>query len=176
MVNIFLHDDPNRYVAPTWPGDRATHACTTLKSDQEIPCVHRHKCEVQITHEKLYVARKSLDEHEAYVMTRAATEILEKLGGGAGISENPFLSHLEACRSEFVEAKRGKDFKLLKELNDAQSIGPIIVGLRRSVHILQLGASVDEMVNMAAVAVLDAQEREKRKKARLEETAETNAP
>ena len=57
-------------------------------------------------------------------------------------------------------------YKLLKELNGADSIGPIMVGLRKSVHILQLGASVDEMVNMTAVAVIDAQEREKRKKAR----------
>ena len=54
-------------------------------------------------------------------------------------------------------------YKLLKGLNKADSIGPIMLGLRKSVHILQLGASVDEMVNMAAVAVIDAQEREKRK-------------
>ena len=57
-------------------------------------------------------------------------------------------------------------YKLLKELNGADSIGPIVVGLSKSVHILQLGASVDEMVNMTAVAVIDAQEREKRKKAK----------
>ncbi|WP_430906682.1 NADP-dependent malic enzyme [Maribacter sp. 2-571] len=57
-------------------------------------------------------------------------------------------------------------YKLLKELNKSDSIGPIMVGLRKSVHILQLGASVDEMVNMTAVAVIDAQEREKRKKAK----------
>ncbi len=57
-------------------------------------------------------------------------------------------------------------YKLLKGLNNADSIGPIMVGLRKSVHILQLGASVDEMVNMAAVAVIDAQEREKRKMAK----------
>lgn len=57
-------------------------------------------------------------------------------------------------------------YKLLKELNDADSIGPIMLGLRKSVHILQLGADVDEMVNMTAVAVIDAQEREKRRKAK----------
>ena len=57
-------------------------------------------------------------------------------------------------------------YKLLKELNKADSIGPIMVGLRKSVHLMQLGASVDEIVNMAAVAVVDAQEREKRKKAK----------
>lgn len=60
-------------------------------------------------------------------------------------------------------------YKLLKGLHNADSIGPIMVGLRRSAHILQLGASVDEMVNMAAVAVIDSQEREKRKKARMGE-------
>lgn len=59
-------------------------------------------------------------------------------------------------------------YKLLKSLNNADSIGPIMLGLKKSVHILQLGASVDEMVNMTAVAVIDAQEREKRKKAKLE--------
>jgi malate dehydrogenase (oxaloacetate-decarboxylating)(NADP+) len=57
-------------------------------------------------------------------------------------------------------------YKLLKGLNKADSIGPIMLGLRKSVHILQLGASVDEMVNMAAVAVIDAQEREKRKRSK----------
>ncbi|AIZ41464.1 MULTISPECIES: NADP-dependent malic enzyme [Cellulophaga] len=57
-------------------------------------------------------------------------------------------------------------YKLLKELNKADSIGPIMLGLKKSVHILQLGASVDEMVNMAAIAVIDAQQREKRKKAK----------
>jgi len=54
-------------------------------------------------------------------------------------------------------------YKLLKELNKAESIGPIMMGLRKPAHILQLGASVDEIVNMTAIAVIDAQEREKRK-------------
>lgn len=63
-------------------------------------------------------------------------------------------------------------YKLLKSLNKAHSIGPIMVGLRKSVHILQLGASVDEMVNMAAVAVIDAQERQKRKESHMAKSAE----
>ena len=49
-------------------------------------------------------------------------------------------------------------YKLLKELNGAQSVGPILLGLEKAVHVLQLGASVDEMVNMAAVAVVNAQQ------------------
>ncbi|PQV45982.1 allosteric NADP-dependent malic enzyme [Jejuia pallidilutea] len=51
-------------------------------------------------------------------------------------------------------------YKLLKELNEADSIGPIMMGMRKPVHILQLDASVDEIVNMTAIAVVDAQNRE----------------
>ncbi|EGV42693.1 NADP-dependent malic enzyme [Bizionia argentinensis JUB59] len=52
-------------------------------------------------------------------------------------------------------------YKLLKELNQADSIGPIMMGMRKPVHILQLDASVDEIVNMTAIAVIDAQLKEK---------------
>jgi malate dehydrogenase (oxaloacetate-decarboxylating)(NADP+) len=55
-------------------------------------------------------------------------------------------------------------YKLLKELDKVVSIGPIMLGMDKPVHIFQLGASVEEMVNMAAVAVVDAQEKEKRLK------------
>ena len=54
-------------------------------------------------------------------------------------------------------------YKLLKELNGVESIGPIIMGLKKPVHLLQLGASVDEIVNMVCIAVVDVQEREKLK-------------
>ena len=52
-------------------------------------------------------------------------------------------------------------YKLMKELNEALSIGPILMGLSEPIHVLQLGASVDEIVNMAAVAVIDAQSKNK---------------
>ena len=53
-------------------------------------------------------------------------------------------------------------YKMLKELNQVDSVGPIMLGMEKPVHIFQLGASVEEMVNMAAVAVVDAQEKSKR--------------
>jgi malate dehydrogenase (oxaloacetate-decarboxylating)(NADP+) len=53
-------------------------------------------------------------------------------------------------------------YKLLKELNNVESIGPIMLGMGKPVHIFQLGASVEEMVNMAAIAVIDAQEKQKK--------------
>jgi len=57
------------------------------------------------------------------------------------------------------------NYKMLKELDKSVSIGPIMMGMDKPVHIFQLGASVEEMVNMAAVAVVDAQEKEKKNKA-----------
>ena len=59
------------------------------------------------------------------------------------------------------------NYKLIKELNKTDSIGPIMMGLNKPAHVLQLGASVEEMVNMTAVAVVDAQEKEKKRQAAL---------
>jgi len=50
-------------------------------------------------------------------------------------------------------------YKLLTKLGGATAIGPILVGMQHPVHVLEQGADVQEIVNMAAVAVLDAQER-----------------
>lgn len=65
------------------------------------------------------------------------------------------------------------NYKLLKELNNAESIGPIMLGMKKPVHILQLGASVDEIVNMAAIAIIDAQQKEKREKGRISNMKKT---
>jgi malate dehydrogenase (oxaloacetate-decarboxylating)(NADP+) len=50
-------------------------------------------------------------------------------------------------------------YKLLTRLGGATAIGPILVGMQRPVHVLEQGADVEQIVNMAAVAVIDAQER-----------------
>jgi malate dehydrogenase (oxaloacetate-decarboxylating)(NADP+) len=50
-------------------------------------------------------------------------------------------------------------YKLLNHLGGATAIGPILVGMNRPVHVLERGADVQDIVNMAAVAVIDAQER-----------------
>ena len=55
------------------------------------------------------------------------------------------------------------NYKLVKELDKALSIGPIMMGMSKAAHIIQLGASVDEMVNMSALAVVDAQKKIKLK-------------
>lgn len=48
-------------------------------------------------------------------------------------------------------------YKLLMEIGGAEAIGPILLGMKKPVHILQLGSSIREIVNMAAIAVVDAQ-------------------
>ena len=49
-------------------------------------------------------------------------------------------------------------YKLLQRLGGAQAIGPIVTGLRRPVHVLQRGAEVEEIVNVAAIAVVESQQ------------------
>jgi malate dehydrogenase (oxaloacetate-decarboxylating)(NADP+) len=52
-------------------------------------------------------------------------------------------------------------YKLLMEIGGAEAIGPILLGMKKPVHILQIGSSIRDIVNMAAIAVVDAQLHEK---------------
>jgi malate dehydrogenase (oxaloacetate-decarboxylating)(NADP+) len=54
-------------------------------------------------------------------------------------------------------------YKLLQEMDGAEAVGPILLGLKKPVHVLQLGSSVREIVNMITIAVVDAQEKEIKK-------------
>lgn len=48
-------------------------------------------------------------------------------------------------------------YKLLSELGNAEAIGPVLLGMNKPVHILQLGSSIRDIINMVAIAVVDAQ-------------------
>lgn len=48
-------------------------------------------------------------------------------------------------------------YKLVHEIGGAEAIGPILMGMKKPVHVLQFGSSVREIVNMVAIAVVDAQ-------------------
>lgn len=50
-------------------------------------------------------------------------------------------------------------YKLMQEMGGAEAIGPVLIGLKKPVHIVQLGSSVREIVNMVTIAVVDAQSR-----------------
>ena len=83
--------------------------------------------------------------------TAVVVEILQKsfpfasLKGAANILIFPDLTSGNIC------------YKLLHQLGGADAIGPILMGMNKPVYILQLGDDVMDIVNMAAIAVLDAQ-------------------
>ncbi|HXI00310.1 MAG TPA: NADP-dependent malic enzyme [Sphingobacteriaceae bacterium] len=53
-------------------------------------------------------------------------------------------------------------YKLLQELGEAEAVGPILLGLNKPVHVLQLDSSVREIVNMVTIAVVDVQAKEEK--------------
>lgn len=84
--------------------------------------------------------------------TAVVPEILEqtypfsKLRGGANVLVFPDLTSANTC------------YKLLAWIGGVEKIGPILMGMSKPVHILQRGCEVEEIVNIAAIAVVDAQE------------------
>ena len=68
------------------------------------------------------------------------------LGGPANVL---VFANLEAANAAY---------KLIWRLADCEAIGPILMGMNKSVHVLQRGVDVNDIVNMAAIAVVDAQE------------------
>lgn len=72
----------------------------------------------------------------------------------------PFSALAEEGANTFVFpglASGNIAYKILQEIGGAEAIGPILMGMGKPVHILQLGSSVREIVNMVAIAVVDAQ-------------------
>jgi malate dehydrogenase (oxaloacetate-decarboxylating)(NADP+) len=69
-----------------------------------------------------------------------------QLRGGANVLIFPDLTSANTC------------YKLLGRIGGAETIGPILMGMSKPVHVLQRGAEVEEIVNIAAIAVVDAQE------------------
>ncbi|HEY2121880.1 MAG TPA: NADP-dependent malic enzyme [Candidatus Acidoferrum sp.] len=93
---------------------------------------------------------------EMMAETAVVPEIIEetypfsKLRGGANVLIFPDLTSANTC------------YKLLSRIGGAETIGPILMGMSKPVHVLHRGAEVEEIVNMAAIAVVDAQETEQR--------------
>ncbi len=77
------------------------------------------------------------------------TYTFSKLKGGANVLIFPNLTAGNAA------------YKLLSRIGEAHTIGPVLQGFNKSVHVLQMGDDVSEIINMAAIAVVDAQNKEK---------------
>jgi malate dehydrogenase (oxaloacetate-decarboxylating)(NADP+) len=80
----------------------------------------------------------------------AETYPFSSLRGGANVLIFPDLTSANTC------------YKLLARIGGEETIGPILMGMSKPVHVLQRGAEVEEIVNIAAIAVVDAQETEVR--------------
>ena len=80
----------------------------------------------------------------------AETYPFSSLQGGANVLVFPDLNSANTC------------YKLLARIGGAETIGPILMGMSKPVHVLQRGAEPEEIVNIAAIAVVDAQETEVR--------------
>jgi malate dehydrogenase (oxaloacetate-decarboxylating)(NADP+) len=76
----------------------------------------------------------------------AETYPFSSLSGGANVLICPDLNSANIA------------YKLLSKLGDAETIGPILMGMSRPVHLLARGAEVEEIVKVAAIAVVEAQE------------------
>ena len=50
-------------------------------------------------------------------------------------------------------------YKLVKEMSQKEAIGPILLGMKKPVHVLQIGSSVREILNMITLGVVDVQNR-----------------
>lgn len=81
------------------------------------------------------------------------------------ISKNFPFSKLAGKRANvfiFPDLASGNlSYKILRGIEDARVVGPILMGMNKPVHILQMRSTISEIVNLATIAVLDAQMREK---------------
>jgi malate dehydrogenase (oxaloacetate-decarboxylating)(NADP+) len=128
----------------------------------------RHPLSEKVRHAVELVRQRApglMVEGEMQADTAVVREILEQtypfaaLGGPANVLVFP---NLEAGNIAY---------KLLARIGGCEAIGPILTGLSRPLHVLQRGAEVNDIVNMAAVAVVDAQDVRRRLSSRSDDPA-----
>ena len=118
--------------------------------------------------------------HPLAAKVRRATEIVRQrmpglMIGGEMQADTAVMPEIIAQTNAFSSLKGGANvlifpnleagniaYKLLMRIGGCEAIGPILMGLSKPVHVLQRGSEVNEIVNMAAIAVVDAQETKSR--------------
>jgi len=102
--------------------------------------------------------------------TAVSSEILQKSFPFAGLKDAANILIFPDLTSGNIS------YKLLHQLGGAETIGPILMGMNKPVHILQRGDDVMDIVNMAAIAVVDAQNLSSRHQYRLNPAQASVAP
>ncbi len=113
--------------------------------------------------------------HPSTVKVKKATELVKQQAPGltvdgeiqANVALDPELteaqypfSMLKGDANVFIfpDLQSGNiSYKMLNKLGGAEAVGPILMGMKKPIHVLQRGDDVSDIVNMAAVAVVDAQ-------------------
>jgi len=120
-------------------------------------------CLLRLPHRPQWKVRRAVDlvrqrepglmvDGEMQADTAVVPQIIEEdypfstLQGGANVLVFPSLESANIA------------YKLLARIGEAEVIGPILTGVSQPVHVLQRGAEVNDIVNIAAIAVVDAQE------------------
>jgi malate dehydrogenase (oxaloacetate-decarboxylating)(NADP+) len=111
--------------------------------------------------EKVAEAVRMLRQRDPSLVVDGEMQADTAFSGDILASRYPFSALKEAANVLiFPNLSAGNiAYKLLTQLGGATAIGPILVGMQHPVHVLEQGADVQEIVNMAAVAVIDAQQR-----------------
>jgi malate dehydrogenase (oxaloacetate-decarboxylating)(NADP+) len=112
---------------------------------------------------KMSLVRKILKEKYPYMVVdgdiQANVALNQKL-----LQENfPFSELCGEPVNTFIFPKLSSGniaYKMIQELGAAEAVGPVLLGLKKSAHVLQLGSSVREIVNMVSIAVADAQSKQ----------------
>lgn len=115
---------------------------------------------------KVREAAKILHDKAPYVIADGDIQANFALNSNLLQSNFPFSSlNGEAANTlVFPNLESGNiAYKLLQEAGGAEAVGPILLGMNKPVHVLQLDSSVREIVNMVTIAVVDVQEHEKNK-------------
>jgi malate dehydrogenase (oxaloacetate-decarboxylating)(NADP+) len=105
-------------------------------------------------------AVKSLHENYPGLMVDGEMQATYALDGKLRYKRYPFnkLKDYNANTLIFPNLSSGNiTYKVLQTIGKAEAIGPVLMGMKKPVHILQRDSSVREIVNMVAIAVVDAQ-------------------
>jgi malate dehydrogenase (oxaloacetate-decarboxylating)(NADP+) len=115
------------------------------------------------TPRKMAEARSILKERYPYMIVDGDVQANVALNPRILKENFPFSELADSPANTFIFPKLSAgniSYKLLQEIGGAEAIGPVLLGLKKSAHILQLGSSVREIVNMVIIAVVDAQSKE----------------